>query len=112
MRIGELLRNRMEQIGYTSSALATKSFVDETLINDLLSNSIEAEQVDEFDMGLLCSALHCNKRFFLNEDARKNDLLVAAYNRGNDNRVSNLAKARIQDYLNDFDFVCDLCDRC
>ncbi|MDD6023620.1 MAG: hypothetical protein PUC06_05175 [Oscillospiraceae bacterium] len=110
MKIGEMLHTRMNQLGYTSRSLAVKAFVGESLINDLLANNIEIDQVDELDVGLLCSALHCNKLYFSDEEVRMRDLLVAAQNAKEDDESANLVKARMQDYINDFDLICDISD--
>lgn len=63
------------------------------------------EDIDEFDMSLICSDLHCDTQYFINDNVRNNDLLISTMNRGNDSVKSRNIKAKIQDFINDFTFI-------
>ena len=56
-------------------------------------------------MSLICSALHCDARYFTDREVRNKDLLISTMNRGKDSVKSKNVKAKIQDYMNDLAFV-------
>ena len=103
--IGSELQDRMNLLGMSVSALSEVTFMDEDLINDIIADRIVYEDIDEFDMSLICSALHCDDRYFTDDEVRNKDLLVSTRNRGNDSVKSKNVKAKIQDFMNDFAFV-------
>ena len=94
--IGSELQDRMNLLGIDVSTLAEITFMDEETISDIIENRVSYEDIDEFDMSLICSALHC--------DAHK-DLLISTMNRGRDSVKSKNVKAKIQDFMKDFAFV-------
>ena len=103
--IGSELQDRMNLLGISVSALSEVTFMDEDLINGIISDRIVYEDIDEFDMSLICSALHCDDRYFTDDEVRNKDLLVSTKNRGKDSVKSKNVKAKIQDFMNDFAFV-------
>lgn len=103
--IGSELRDRMDLLGIDVSALSEITFMDEETINGIIENRISYEDVDEFDMSLICSALHCDTQYFVDSEVRKKDLLISTMNRGKDSVKSMNTKAKIQDFMNDFAFV-------
>lgn len=103
--IGELLKDRMKLLDLSANELADMTFMDESSINAIINNTVSFDDIDEFDISLICSSLHCKPEFFTEESVREKDLLMAAMNRGNDNRLSMNIKAKIQDFMNDFAFV-------
>lgn len=103
--IGSELQDRMDLLGIDVSALSEMAFMDEDVINDIIEDRISYEDVDEFDMSLICSALHCDSHYFIDSEIRNKDLLVSTMNRGKDTVKSKKVKAKIQDFMNDFAFV-------
>ena len=103
--IGGELRNRMELLGISISALSEMTFIDEDVINDIIANKLAYEDIDEFDMSLICSTLHCDDDYFVDDEVRNKDLLVSTMNRGKDSAKSKKVKAKIQDFMNDFAFI-------
>ena len=81
------------------------TFMDEETISDIIKNKISYEDIDEFDMSLICSVLHCDARYFTDREVRNKDLLISTMNRGKDSVKSKNVKAKIQDYMNDLAFV-------
>lgn len=103
--IGKELQNRMNLLGVDISTLAEITFMDEETISDIIENRVSYEDIDEFDMSLICSALHCDSQYFVDDKVRNKDLLISTMNRGKDSIKSKNVKAKIQDFMNDFAFV-------
>lgn len=103
--IGCELKNRMDMLGISVSTLSEMAFMDEDAISDIIENKLAYEKVDEFDISLICSALHCDTNYFVDDEVRNKDLLVSTMNRGKDSVKSKNVKAKIQDFMNDFAFV-------
>lgn len=103
--IGSELQDRMNLLGIDVSTLAQITFMDEETISDIIENRLSYEDVDEFDMSLICSALHCDTRYFIDGEVRNKDLLISTMNRGQDSVKSKNVKAKIQDFMKDFAFV-------
>ena len=74
--IGSELQDRMNLLGIDVSALSEITFMDEETISDIIENRISYEDVDEFDMSLICSALHCDTHYFIESEVRNKDLLI------------------------------------
>lgn len=103
--IGSELRDRMDLLGINISTLSEMTFMDEDAINDIITDKMAYEDVEEFDMSLICNALHCDAHYFIDGEVRNKDLLVSTMNRGKDSVKSKNVKAKIQDFMNDFAFV-------
>ena len=103
--IGSELQDRMNLLGINVSALSEITFMDEETISDIIENRLSYEDVDEFDMSLICSALHCDTQYFIDGEVRNKDLLISTMNRGKDSVKSKTVKAKIQDFMKDFAFV-------
>lgn len=103
--IGSELQDRMNMLGISVSTLSDMTFVDEEIINDIINNKSAFEEIDESDFSLICSALHCDARYFVDGEVRNRDLLISTMNRGKDSVKSKIVKAKIQDFMNDFAFV-------
>lgn len=103
--IGADLRDRMNMLGVEVSALSEMTFVDEKIISEVLSDKRAYEEIDEFDLLLICRALHCDVLYFVDDEVREKDLVVSTMNRGKDSVKSKSVKAKIQDFINDFSFV-------
>lgn len=103
--IGSELQDRMNLLGMDISTLSEMTFMDEDVINDIINNKSAYEEIDEFDLSLICSALHCDALYFVDVEVRNKDLLVSTMNRGKDSVKSKNAKAKIQDFMNDYAFI-------
>lgn len=103
--IGNELCDRMNLLGIDISALSEMTFMDEETLKEILTDKQAYEEIDEFDLSLICSALHCDALYFVDGEVRKKDLLVSTMNRGKDSVKSKNVKAKIQDFVNDFAFV-------
>lgn len=103
--IGSELQDRMNLLGINVSTLSEMTFMDKDIISDIIENRLLYEDIDEFDMLLICNALHCDVRYFIDSEVRNRDLLVSTMNRGKDSVKSRNVKAKIQDYMNDSAFV-------
>lgn len=103
--IGKELRMRMEILGLSISELAEKTFLEEKEVEDIINDKYKLNEIDEFDLELICSAIHCKPDFFTNVLVKKRDLLIGTQNRGKDNKKAIDVKAKIQDYINDFEFI-------
>lgn len=103
--IGSELQDRMNLLGINVSTLSEITFMDEETISDIIENRLPYEDVDEFDMSLICSALHCDTQYFIDGEVRNKDLLISTMNRGKDSVKSKTVKAKIQDFMKDFAFV-------
>ena len=106
--IGKDVQDRMNLLGLTVDEVADKAFMEKQEVNAILQDEIALEDIDEFDLALISSVLHCRPEFFSDASVKEKDLLCAAMNRGNDNEKSLKVKAKIQDFLNDFAFVKDV----
>lgn len=103
--IGSELQDRMNLLGIDISTLSEMTFIDEAVIWGIINNESAYEEIDEFDLSLICSALHCDIKYFIDGDVRNYDLLISTMNRGKDSVKSRNVKAKIQDFMNDFAFV-------
>lgn len=103
--IGSEIQDRMDLLGIDVPALSEMTFMGEEVIDDIINNKLAYEDIEEFDLSLICSALHCNARYFVDDEVRNEDLLVSTMNRGKDSVKSKNVKAKIQDYMNDYAFV-------
>ena len=103
--IGKELQDRMSLLGVDISTLAEITFMDEKTISDIIENRISYEDIDEFDMSLICNALHCNSQYFIDDKVRNKDLLISTMNARKDSIKSKNVKSKIQDFMNDFVFV-------
>ena len=106
--IGKDMRERMDLLGLTADEVANKAFMEEGAIEAILQNRTAFEEIDEFDMSLICSVLHCEPAYFTDEKVKEKDLLTASMNRGSDTKKSRKVKAQIQDFMRDFAFISDV----
>ena len=106
--IGSELQDRMSLLGMDVSTLSDMTFIDEDMINGIIDNKTAYEDIDEFDLSLICSTLHCDTRYFIDAEVRDKDLLISTMNRGKDTVKSKNVKAKIQDFMNDYAFVNDV----
>lgn len=103
--IGRVLQDRMNLLGIDISTLSEMTFLDEEVLGNIIDDKCAYEEIDEFDLALVCSALHCDARYFVEDEVRNKDLLVSTMNRGKDTVKSKNVKAKIQDFMNDYAFV-------
>lgn len=79
--------------------------MNEEVIRDTINNRLAYEDIDEFDLALICDTLHCDPLYFVDGEMRNRDLLVLTMNKGTDTVKSKNAKTKIQDFMNDYAFV-------
>lgn len=103
MYIGNDLKTRMNLLDIDISRLSEITFIDKDIINDILEDKLPYEQIDDFDMSMICSALHLDEQYFTNNQARDMDFLSSVSE--NDSVKSNTVKAKLQDFVNDFAFL-------
>lgn len=106
--IGKAMQDRMNILGLTADEVAERAFVGKETVDAIIENKIALEEIDEFDMSLICSVLHCKPEYFADANMKEKDLLMASMNRGLDNKKSMEVKARIQDFMTDFAFIKDI----
>ena len=106
--IGSELQDRMKLLNINVSTLSQITFIDKETIRDIIGNRLSYKDVDEFDMSLICSALHCDTQYFIDCEVRNKDLLISTVNNKKDSVKSNTVKAKIQDFMKDFVFVNDI----
>ena len=106
--IGSELQDRMDLLGIDISTLSNMAFLDETVISNIINDKFAFEEIDEFDLSLICSALHCDAQYFVIDEVRNKDLLISTMNRGKDTVKSKNVKAKIQDFMNDYAFICEV----
>ena len=100
-----ILKQRMTIFGLTPEALAEKAFVDLSTVNGLLDGSIQRTDVDELDFARISSALSANPDV-LSGDATDFLSKPSEY----DTPASLLAKARLQQMLDDHAFIQSVLD--
>ena len=103
--IGKELQDKMSLLGIDVFTLAKITFMNEEIISDIIENRVSYEDIDEFDMSLICNALHCNSQYFIDDKVRNKDLLISTMNARKDSIKSKNVKVKIQDFMNDFVFV-------
>ena len=104
--IGRLLKERLKALDMTEEQLAKNVFMDINEIVKISKNQVSIDEIDEFDLSLICSALHCTEGYFTDINERKNDLLFATINRGEEeSSKSRQIKLKIQSYIKDLDFL-------
>ncbi len=106
--IGSELQDRMDLLGIDISTLSNMTFLDEAVISNIINDKSAFEEIDEFDLSLICNALHCDTQYFVNDEIRKKDLLISTMNRGKDTVKSKNVKAKIQDFMNDYAFISEV----
>lgn len=102
--IGNELKNRMNLMSISTQELSKITFIDKNIIDDIINNRLAYEYIDEFDLALLCNALHCDISYFIDIKVRNKDLLIATHNK-KDSLKSISIKAKIQDFINDYAFM-------
>lgn len=106
--IGEIMKERMDLLGMNVNSLERNSFVDRRIICYILDDVLAYEEIDKFQLSLLCDALHCDEQYFTDETIRNKDLVIATRDDEKDSVQSNRVKAKIQTLVNDDAFVSNL----
>lgn len=74
MYIGELLKQRMELLGYTNTySLFKDSLVATDVIEDILDNKIQYKDIDEMDLQFISEALYCSPKYWIDEKIRNKE---------------------------------------
>lgn len=103
--IGHILKNRMDMLGISIFDLSEITFINKDIIQAIVENKRAYEEIDVFDLSLICNALHCDMHYFIDDKVRNNDLLISTMNKNKDSSKSITVKAKIQDFVNDFTFL-------
>lgn len=93
------IRKRMKTFGITTDQLSELTFMQKEDIQDIIKGHIKPEQIDEFDLALICSALHCTEEMLMS----KTNLLHKPHK--SDTKKSIRVKAHIQEFINDMAFL-------
>ena len=90
-------------MGITLEELADKSFLTKEYIEEILSDSVVLEGINDYDLALICNILGVKEEYFSDEKVRNNDLLTD----GDTKKVKKVkeVKVRLQNYMNDFNFL-------
>ena len=102
--IGNALKRRMDMLEINAATLAEMTFVDEEMIRKIIENKIPYEKIDNFDVDLICNALHCDEQYFEHSDIHK-DFLSEIFDKEKDSNASKKTKIKIQEFLSDFMFL-------
>ena len=105
MYIGEILRERMELFGFDVEQLSEEALVEKSLINNILNNKIDVEEIDEIDLEFIARTLYTTSNYFLDKNERDKDMLNVSLNRGISDKKTNIIKAKLQQFANDFVFI-------
>lgn len=103
--VGLDMQIRMNLLGLSVKEVADKAFLEEEYIEAILHNKVALNNIDEFDLNLLCSILRCKPEYFTNRSEQLRDLLYTSINSKNDTQQSKMVKTKIQDFMNDYNFV-------
>lgn len=102
--IGNTLKKRMDMLEIDATTLAEMTFMDVSMIRNIVDNKIPYEKIDKFDVGLICNALHCDEQYFEHSDIHK-DFLSEIFDKEKDSNASKKTKIKIQEFLSDFMFL-------
>lgn len=101
MMMGEIIRNRMDALGFTIVDLSEKTGFAEEYINSIFKNEIELE-IDDFETEVFAQILMCDASYFFDNKTREKDVIILSCNRGDNTKKSNYAKAKIQKFVMDY----------
>ena len=105
MYIGKAIHERMQLLNLNVDDVADKTFMDVEDIQSIIDDNTPLEEIEEFDIELICNVLHCKVDNLTDDSGKEKDFLYGCMNRGNDDDKSINVKAKIGDYLNDYIFV-------
>lgn len=66
--IGTVLQTRMKKLGLTTQDISHEIWQPPAYIQMMLDNKVAYEDIDEFDINLLCTVLHCEPELFTDPD--------------------------------------------
>lgn len=110
MYIGEIMQERMQALNISAEHLAEESLTDIELIDDILNNNKTLEDIEEFDIEFISDVLYCSPEYFIDKEIRDKDILYSSLNRGVKDTKSNITKAKLQKFANDFSFLMEIVD--
>lgn len=105
MYIGEILKDRMNNLGIDIMKLSDEALIDKEQIQDILDNNVMVSEIDEFDLELISQVLYCKPDYFFNQKIREKDILNASMNRGISDSHVNIVKGKLQQFAIDFNFL-------
>lgn len=114
MYIGELLKQRMNLLGYTDIYdLSKESLVATDVIEDILNDKIQYENIDELDIDLISQTLYCNSQYWIDKKIRDKDWIIVM-NKDKDitSIKANTKIGELQQFSKDFKFLKDIEEEC
>lgn len=108
MYIGDVLKQRIDALGLNLDILSENTFIDESFLSKILCNEIKICDIENVDLDIISQALYCTPEYFYSEEARKKDIVNAALNRGFSDVRSNMVKAKLQSFADDFFYLGEL----
>ena len=105
MSLGYLVKERMGLFDFNIKALSEQTFIEMETLASIIEEKTSINDIDEFDINMIASALYCTPEYFIDESIREKDIINNALNRGADNNVSILIKGKIQNFVRDFIFI-------
>lgn len=106
MKIGKILKERIELLGISLNELSSLTFIDIEILKNLHNNKLDYDNLEEYDKSLLCDALYCSEEYFFDECERERDLIGASMNRGSkQDKVAIETKCKIYKFIKDYTFI-------
>ena len=99
MNFKQEILHRLESLNMSMDYFLNDIFVPQEILFGILDGRYKAEDIEEYHMALICSALKCDNRYFLDEEVRNNDF-VNQLNCGLGKKI-----ADIQQFVKDLKFV-------
>ncbi|WP_270303450.1 hypothetical protein [Terrisporobacter petrolearius] len=108
MKIGNILKERMDYFGITKDRLCDEALVDSRELDSILNNSICYNDIDELTLEFISQVVYCKPEYFIDETIRQSDIVKGSYNRGDSTYKSNKIKGILQSFVDDLAFLTDL----
>lgn len=103
MQVADIIRLRMSQLGMDIQELSDRTFMDEKIISNLISNKIDLKDLNCIDIEFLESGLYCLPGYLTDKSVREKDIL---YNVNDMSNIkANKVKVLIQSMVYDFEFL-------
>lgn len=100
--IGAIVSERMAALGMNFQKVLEDSFIEEEVLKGILNNELCLSEIDIVDQEFLASVIKCPIEYFSDSAIREK------YRLGLDDKntiKSNTVKAKIQCFMDDFDFI-------
>ena len=100
----DILKSRMELLDITTKELADTVFMTTSEVKNILDGIVGYDDLDSFDISLLCSALYCSDDYFENKETRDKDMLNNLIATSDTLKIIEVKK-RISSYLYNMGFI-------